>query len=108
MEKLATFIHAIHYPDKGLQFSCETVENTSWQDQGFHVSREVNLYRFGNGVVIKRTIEEDDFPSEAACAERWTIYEVVSTGRHGRVIDPMRQSFENACREAFWLKYHTT
>jgi hypothetical protein len=108
MERLSTYVAAIHRQASPITISDETVEKSSWQDQGFDVSKEVTEYRFDNGVVIRRTVEEDNVPSEAACSEVWITYEVISTGHLVADISPSRQVFENACRESFWLKYHTS
>lgn len=74
-------------------------------DQGFEVSKEETIYRFDNGVAIRRCVEQDQFPTELACAECWICYEVVEPVPVA--VSPARKTFENACREAFWLKYHT-
>jgi len=107
MENLSIYIAAIHHRASPFAISDMTTTKSSWQDQGFEVSKEVTDYRFENGVVIRRTVEQDNFPSEAACAEIWIIYEVISKGSVEGNISPARQVFENACREAFWLSYHT-
>ncbi|WP_334157025.1 hypothetical protein [Oryzomicrobium sp.] len=83
------------------------VERSAWQDQGVEVRREVTTYRFADGAVIRRTVEEDDFPDGLACAECWITYEVLDHGAAGAPIRPARQVFENACRESFWLAYHS-
>ncbi|RZI42681.1 hypothetical protein EGT07_11830 [Herbaspirillum sp. HC18] len=107
MENLSTYVAAMHRRASPLAISDTTTEKSSWEDQGFEVSKEVTDYRFENGVVIRRTVEQDNFPSEAACAEMWIIYEVLSKGIVEGDISPARKVFENACREAFWLSYHT-
>lgn len=107
MEKLSTYVSAICHRTGPLAVSGETVEKSCWQDQGFEVCREVTTYRFDNGVVIQRTIERDHFPSGMACAECWITYDVISNGNSGVEINPSRKGFENACRESFWLAYHT-
>lgn len=108
MENLSTYVAAIHRRASPLAISDMTTETSSWHDQGFEVSKEVTDYRFDNGVVIRRTVEQDNFPSEAVCAEIWITYEVIAKGNVAADISPPRQVFENACRESFWLSYHTT
>lgn len=107
MERLSTYVAAIHQQASPLTISDMTVEKSSWTDQGFEVSKEVINYRFDNGAVVQRTVEQDNFPSDAACAECWIIYEVISTGNTVADISPARKVFENSCRESFWLAYHT-
>ena len=107
MHNLFTYVAAILGQPSPLTISQQTVEQSSWQDQGFAVSKQVAEYRFDNGAVIRRTIEQDNFPTEAACAECWISYEVVSAGQVASGISPARKVFENACRESFWLAYHT-
>lgn len=106
-EKLVTYVAAIHRQRTAIAISGTTVEQSSWDDQGFVVTREIADYRFENGVVIRRTTEQDNFPDEMACAECWISYEVVSTGPALDGISPARKVFENRCRESFWLAYHT-
>lgn len=108
MDKLATYVNAILHRPASLAVYSETIEKTSWKDQGFEVRKDVTVHRFSNGVIIQRTVEQDDFPSGLACAECWITYEVISNGDSGLAISPPRQVFENTCREAFWLAYHTT
>lgn len=76
----------------------------SWPDQGFTVKRCSSTYWFDNGVVLRRVIEQDDFPSDLACAECWIDYQVVSVADVD--VQPRQKSFDNTCREAFWLAYH--
>lgn len=82
-----------------------SVERTQWLDQGVEVRREVATWQFADGAVIRRTVEEDDFPAALACAECWITYEVLASAPENP-IHPARQVFENACRESFWLAYH--
>lgn len=107
MEHLATYVSAIQQRTGPLAVTETQVEKSSWQDQGCEVAREICDYRFANGAVIRRTVEQDNFPSESACAEVWITYEVIDHGHAGGEIGPARKVFENACREAFWLAYHT-
>ncbi|NTV10400.1 MAG: hypothetical protein HGA47_06445 [Zoogloea sp.] len=107
MNQLFTYAAAIHRQPAPLAIVHQTVERTSWQDQGFTVLKEVTDYYFDNDAVVRRTVEQDDFPSEAACAECWITYEVIAHGKVAAGICPARQVFGNACREAFWLAYHT-
>lgn len=107
LEKLSTYVAAILRHPGPLAVASETVvEKTSWMDQGFEVCREVIRYHFDHGAIIERTVERDAFPSEAACAECWITYEVITSGNAGTPIEPARKTFDNACRESFWLAYH--
>lgn len=105
--KLSSYVAAIHRRPGSPAIAARSTAASCWQDQGFEVSKQVTDYRFENGVVVRRTVEQDDFPSEAACAEVWITYEVISNGNIAADITPARKVFENACREAFWLSYHT-
>lgn len=105
--KLFWYVATIHGRPGASAIADMSTATSSWQDQGFEVSKEVTDYRFENGVVVRRTVEQDDFPSEAACAEVWITYEVVSNGNIAAAVTPARKVFENACRESFWLSYHT-
>ena len=68
--------------------------------------REVATWQFADGAVIRRTVEEDDFPAALACAECWITYEVLASAPENP-IHPACQVFENVCRESFWLAYHS-
>lgn len=107
MDKLSTYVAVIHGQAGPLQILRQSTERTAWQDQGVEVTREVTDYRFDNGVEIRRTVEQDDFPCELVCAECWITYEVTGQLPSQPAISPARKVFENACREAFWLKYFT-
>lgn len=106
MNKLSTYISAIHQlstPAAILRQECET---DSWLDQGFEVEKLTTTYWFDNGVVIRKTVEKDSFPSELACSECWINYEVIAEGELSEAISPRRKVFANTCRESFWLTYH--
>ena len=107
MKKLSTYVSAIHLKESAVSVSSQTVETSCWQDQGFEVCKNVTTYHFNNGVVIRHTVEQDSFPSELACAECWITYEVLSRDNSDIAVRPQRKVFENACRESFWLAYHT-
>lgn len=107
MEQLATYIAAIHCKAKAPAIADRNVEKTAWEDQGITVTKEVTDFRFDNGVVIRRTVEQDDLISDQVCAECWITYEVIAAGSVMAGISPARMVFPNACRESFWLAYHT-
>lgn len=107
MENLFSYAAAIRNHTSSLVISKTTSECTSWIDQGIEISKEVSVYYFDNGVVIQRIVEKDNIPCEAVCAECWICYEVISIGSMETEIIPAKKTFENACRESFWLKYHT-
>ena len=105
MNKLATYVGAIHGRPGAVTITEQAVATERWLDQGFEVVQEETVYRFSNGVVIRRQIEQDQFPSELACAECWISYEVMEQPP-ALAIQPVHKSFDNACREAYWLNYH--
>lgn len=103
-EKLVSYVQAIlNAPDRQIITASET-QRSGWLDQGFEVTQELTVYHFCNGVVIQRSIEQDNFPDDAACAECWISYEVLVDANLN--ISPPKQSFSNRCRESFWVKYH--
>lgn len=106
-ESLASYVKAIHaFPD-GQGVILESEERTSWSDQGFEVVRDARIFRFENGARIARIIEQDDFPSELICAECWISYEVLTAPDSGIAVDPPKKTFDNHCRESYWLAWHT-
>ncbi|TKC87968.1 hypothetical protein FAZ69_17065 [Trinickia terrae] len=106
MDKLATYVGAIHGQPSAVKIVGVETKRESWSDQGFDVDRQETVYSFDNGVVIRRVVELDDFPADLACAECWINYDVIEHGR-GRTVSPSSKSFDNACRETFWLKFHS-
>lgn len=106
MNRLVTYVSAIHDLSSPAQIVRRTADTDRWLDQGFEVVMDVTTYWFDNGVVVRRTTEKDSFPSDLACAECLIAYEVVSHGDIEGRISPPRKDFENACRKAFWLAYH--
>nr|WP_294864507.1 hypothetical protein [uncultured Pseudogulbenkiania sp.] len=107
MDKLATYVGAIF----GLPSPVSIIEFSTtqdmWLDQGIEVRLEQTIYRFDNGVVIRHEIEQDEFPSELACAECLISYEIIEQVP-GKEITPASKRFDNTCQESFWLKYHLT
>lgn len=106
MHKLVSYVSAIKDLSSPVAVVRRTLEEERWIDQGFEVQRALGTYWFDNGVVVRRIVEQDSFPTELACAECWISYEVLSHGDLAEQIVPLRQSFTNACRESFWLSYH--
>lgn len=106
MDKLFTYVSAIHQLASPVAILRQESETESWMDQGFEVAKTATTYCFDNGVVIRQTVERDAFPSELACSECWIVYEVLSQGNLAGKPFPPRQVFENTCRESFWLSYH--
>ena len=80
----------------------------SWLDQGFEVHNEKTTYWFEDGTVIRRTVEQDTFPDDLACAESGITYEVIQNGQPQVAVEPMRKTFDNRCREVFWTRFHTS
>jgi hypothetical protein len=105
MQALADYVQSIHADKGSLRIAEQTSKQERWTDQGFEVTREVADFRFEDGVVIRRTTEQDQFPTELACAECWIEYRVIESA--GRTICPQHKQFDNHCREAWWLRYHT-
>ena len=106
LSQLFTYVCAIHQKPGAAVISSQCVDYASWQDQGFEVRQEVKTYYFDNGVIIRRTLEQDAFPDDLACAECWITYEVLSGGTDLLHVEPSRQVFDSVCRESFWLAYH--
>ncbi|WP_158361703.1 RHS domain-containing protein [Burkholderia pyrrocinia] len=76
-----------------------------WTDDDVEVTRDETEYRFDNGAIVRRSVEQDRAPSDLLCAECWIDYDVL---RHpdAQPVSPTRLTFDNACRETFWLRYH--
>jgi hypothetical protein len=106
MDRLITYVNAIHGHPAPVAIVERSTARDGWHDQGYDVHREDTEYVFDNGVVIRRSVEVDEFPADLACAECWITYEVVRHGAAQRVA-PATQRFDNPCREAFWLRYHS-
>ena len=68
------------------------------------VTAEEKTYAFDDGALIKRTAKQDDYPSDAACAECCIFYEVVRQPLD-KAVSPCHVSFNSACREAYWQRY---
>ena len=107
MNDLLTYIGAIFNLPSQAVIERRDIAQSSWQEDGFDVRQEVPTYYFSNGVVVRRTSEEDSFPSQAACAECWITYEVPSNGQAPVEVLPAVRRFDSRCREAFWLKFHS-
>lgn len=102
--------HLVNYVNAILGFSSprtahlESSNQETWFDQGYAVTAEEKTYAFDDGALIKRTAEQDDYPSDAACAECWIFYEVVRQPLD-KAVSPCHVSFNSACREAYWQRY---
>ncbi|MRD72168.1 hypothetical protein GH865_02745 [Rhodocyclus tenuis] len=106
MDRLVSYVSAIHALSSPVAIVRQTQTAESWLDQGFEVRKETHTYCFDNGVIVRKTVEQDAFPSAAACAECWISYEVLGDSAAAMAIVPARQSFASTCRESFWLSYH--
>ncbi len=106
MDKLASYVGAILQQPSPARIERQETSCDSWRDQGFEVRKSATTYWFANGVAIRRTVEQDDFPDEQVCAECWITYEVLASGALAEALTPARQVFANTCRETFWLAYH--
>lgn len=107
MKNLSTYVGAIFQQESLVAIERLLTEKSSWQEHGFHVYKEVVTYYFNNGVIVRRTLEQDNFPCQAACAECWITYEVPSNGISPFEILPSHKTFDSTCRESFWLKMHS-
>lgn len=83
-------------------------EQQQWLDQAIEVHQQAITYHFDNGVVIRRTMELDDDDSDLLCGECWITYEVLSNDHSPVQVMPQKKSFDNPCRERFWLSYHAS
>ncbi|HEY8099218.1 MAG TPA: hypothetical protein VIF82_00545 [Burkholderiaceae bacterium] len=108
MNDLASYASAILQEANRASILRRETTNENWWDQGFEVHKEQTTYWFADGTVIRRTVEQDTFPDDLACAESWITYEVVQNGTPHAAIEPMRKTFDNSCREAFWMRFHTS
>lgn len=103
-DHLANYVSAILGGSSPRSAHLESAHQETWLDQGYTVTAEEKIYAFDDGAMIKRLVEQDNFPSDAVCAECWICYEVVRQPLD-KVINPCHISFNNECREAYWLKY---
>ncbi|NBF11889.1 hypothetical protein [Pseudomonas sp. Fl4BN1] len=104
LDHLANYVSAILGLSSSRIGSLEKSNQETWLDQGFTVTAEEKTYAFDDGALIKRLAEQDNFPSDAVCAECWISYEVVRQPLD-KMVSPSHISFNNACREAYWLRY---
>ncbi|CAI8904006.1 HIPIP domain-containing protein [Pseudomonas donghuensis] len=104
LDHLANYVSAILGLSSPRIAHLEHSNQETWLDQGFTVSAEEHIYAFDDGALIKRLAEQDNFPSDAACAECWISYEIVRQPLD-KTVSPCHISFNSACREAYWLRY---
>lgn len=104
MDHLVNYVSAILGETSPRTVQLESSNQETWLDQGFTVIAEQKIYAFDDGALVKRLMEQDNFPSEAVCAECWISYEVLRQPGD-RTISPSHISFNNACREAYWHRY---
>ena len=105
MDKLISYVAAIHGLAGPVQIVSHATSHDRWTDDDVEVTRDETEYRFDNGAIVRRSVEQDRAPSDLLCAECWIDYDVL---RHpdAQPINPSRLTFDNACRETFWLRYH--
>ncbi|HEM7880006.1 hypothetical protein LGM58_20810 [Burkholderia contaminans] len=105
MDKLISYVAAIHGLSGPVSIVSHTASHDRWTDDDVEVTRDETEYRFDNGAIVRRSVEQDRAPSDLLCAECWIDYDVL---RHpdAQPIGPTRITFDNACRETFWLRYH--
>lgn len=107
MDKLASYVASIlAFPGGPEILRKENQETVELDASGYRIKRSLTRFYFAHAVIIEREIEEDDAPSELACAECSIDYRVISSGNIGSSIQPAFRSFDNRCREAHWLAYH--
>lgn len=105
MDKLISYVAAIHGLPGPVSIVSHTTSHDRWTDDDVEVMRDETEYRFDNGAIVRRSVEQDRAPSDLLCTECWIDYDVL---RHpdAQPIGPTRITFDNACRETFWLRYH--
>ena len=108
MSHLVEYINAMHGAPSAATIIDTQSDLQSWLDQGYEVTRQEITCTFENSVVIRRLLEQDQFPADLACAECWISYEVLQQPSSTTPITPTRISFDNACREQFWRRYFST
>ncbi|MDR3481461.1 MAG: hypothetical protein P4L91_12200 [Burkholderiaceae bacterium] len=108
MNNLAIYASTILQETNRVSIMRQETIKESWPDQGFEVRNEQTTYWFEDGAVIRRTVEQDTFPDDLACTESWITYEVIMDSQSQGVIEPLRKTFDNHCREAFWTRFHTS
>lgn len=101
---LSRYVAAISGRPSGSLITARRHNSTSWQEDDGTVRRDTDTYTFSDGVVIACTVELDSFEDEAACAECWITYEVLSNGV--LPVAPSRKTFANTCRVDRWLACH--
>ncbi|WP_108652708.1 hypothetical protein [Dongshaea marina] len=102
MNRLLSYIKAIHQPTLSLHVLRQDSSTNSYLDDEIRVHEQQTLYYFENGVVIRYLVERDDQPSEQICEECWISYEVVEPAQLS--ITPTCKRFHNRCQEKYWLK----
>ncbi|GGP17702.1 hypothetical protein [Silvimonas iriomotensis] len=105
MSHLVDYINAMHGARATAKIVHTETTMESWLDDGYEVTRQDITCTFDNGVVIRRQLEQDQFPTDLACAECWISYEVLQQPASQSAVTPARISFDNACREQFWRRY---
>ncbi|MBA8737421.1 hypothetical protein [Chromobacterium violaceum] len=105
MDQLVAYSRAIMGGVGAERIVSQEEQREGWCEADCEVTLRQCDYRFDNGVVVRRTIEVDDYPSALACSECWITYEVLELGSSSG-IEPLRKNFDNVCREAYWLRYH--
>lgn len=107
MDKLASYVASIlAFPGGPKILHKENQETVEEDAAGYRIKRSLTRFYFPHSVIIEREIEEDEAPSDLACAECSIDYRVISSGDIGTNIQPSVRSFDNRCREAHWLAYH--
>ncbi|MCU7647078.1 hypothetical protein [Pseudomonas piscis] len=103
-DHLVNYVNAIQGAASARTAQLESSSQDSWSEQDCTVTAEQQTFAFDDGALIKRLVEQDDYPSDLACAECWITYEVVRQPGD-KTISPAHVSFNNACREAYWQRY---
>lgn len=105
MDKLISYVAAIHGLAGPVSIASHVTSHDRWTDDVVEVTRDETEYRFDNGAIVRRSVEQDRAPSDLLCAECWIDYDVLHHP-DAQPISPSRLTFDNACRETFWLRYH--
>jgi hypothetical protein len=106
-QHLALYVRALHGAESTVCVRDYTVSSNSTVDEGLEVREDTLTATFTNGVVIRRTLEQDRLPVSAdTCPECWIIYEVLECPVDQFTVAPAHMTFNSTCRETWWMTYH--
>lgn len=73
MDKLIAYVAAIHGLAGPVSIVSHTTSHDRWTDDDVEVTRDETEYRFDNGAVVRRSVEQDRAPSDLLCAECYRL-----------------------------------